>query len=80
MSRPDKSHRFLNTTAAVPITQFILNLVNIKKTVVATLVAKLGDVDKTSRRKNLTAEELVALQADAIRAVRGALTILRKLK
>lgn len=59
---------------------FILNLVNIKKTTVATLVAKLGEVDKTSRRKNLTSEELVALNADAIRAVRGALTILRKLK
>lgn len=53
---------------------------NIKKTVVATLVAKLGEVDKTSRRKNLTAEELVALNADAIRAVRSALTILRKLR
>lgn len=59
---------------------FILNLVNIKKTTVATLVAKLGEVDKTSRRKNLTADELVALQADAIRAVRSALTVLRKLK
>jgi hypothetical protein len=57
-----------------------LNLVNIKKTTVATLVAKLGEVDKTSRRKNLTPEELVALQADAIKAVRSALTVLRKLK
>ena len=52
----------------------------IKKEIVAKLVEKLGDVDKISRRKNLTAEEATAVAVEAIKAVRGTLSVLRKLK
>lgn len=53
---------------------------HIKKLTVANLVEKLNLVDKQSRRKNLTAEELSTLLGDAIRSIRSTLSILRKLK
>lgn len=52
----------------------------IKKTQVSNLIASLGEVDRLSRRKGLSSEDVVKLTGDAIRAVRSALTVLRKLK
>lgn len=53
---------------------------NIRKTVVAKLVETLGQLDKTSRKKALTSEDVSALNAGLLRAVRSVLTTLRKLK
>lgn len=53
---------------------------NIKKTTIQNLIATLATVDNTSRRKNLTGKQLATLMGDAVRAIRSALTILRKMK
>jgi hypothetical protein len=51
----------------------------IKQTTVASILANLSPIDRTSRRKNLTGEELAKLTGDAIRGIRSVLTTLRRL-
>ncbi len=53
---------------------------NIRKTVVASLIERLNTIDKLSRRKNLTAEELQMVAIESVKAIRSTLTTLRKLK
>lgn len=52
----------------------------IKKDAVTTLVEKLNAIDKLSRRKNLTAEELQMVTIESVKAIRSTLSVLRKLK
>lgn len=53
---------------------------NIRKTVVAKLIETGASIDKVSRRKNVSGEELAQAAHDALRFVRSVLTTLRKLK
>lgn len=53
---------------------------HIRKTVVASLVERLNAIDKLSRRKNLTAEELQMVTIESVKAIRSTLSVLRKLK
>lgn len=52
----------------------------IKKSVVTSLVERLNAIDKVSRRKTLSAEEQTLLAVEAVKAVRSTLSVLRKLK
>lgn len=53
---------------------------NIRKTVVASLIERLNVIDKLSRKKVLTAEELSVLNVGSVKAIRSVLSILRKIK
>lgn len=55
-------------------------LMFIPKASLETLVAKLNAVDKVSRLKKPLYEDLTVIHAAAIKAVRAALTVLRKAK
>lgn len=52
----------------------------IKTSVVSSLIEKLAPIYATSRRKNLTGEDMAKLTGDAVRAVRTVLTTLKGLK
>ena len=59
---------------------FTLIPMQIKKDLVAQLIEAGSTIEKTLRRKNLTAEEKAAVQASAVSFVRSLVGKLRKLK
>lgn len=50
----------------------------IKTSVVETILANLSPIDRLSRKKSLTGDEAVQVSKDAIRAIRSVLTTLRR--
>lgn len=52
---------------------------HIRKTVTATLIEKLNTIDKLSRKKNPTVEEVQTVTIESVKAIRSVLSILRKL-
>lgn len=59
---------------------FTLIPMQIKKDLVAQLIEAGSTIEKTLRRKNLTAEEKAAVQSSAVSFVRSLVGKLRKLK
>ena len=52
----------------------------IKRELVQSFITTLSEVDKVSRKKNLTQEESATVSTNALRACRSILSSLRKLK